>query len=113
MKNQLHLTKAREGIDGQQSIDRDPCPRLFPGLALCALDHRLAQFHVASWNCSKACSRRDGSAAEQNTVCLDDNTADNDLRILVGDKVAFWADEPLSVIAFWDASEETGHFFTM
>src|SRR5579862_5752064 len=45
--DELYLGEADDVVDRQKALDRDLCPRLFPGLALGAGAGRLVEFEVA------------------------------------------------------------------
>lgn len=96
-------------MDRQHTINGDARPCFFPGLTLRALSYRLAHFHIARRDRPKSGAWLNGATTEQHAVAYSDDTANNDLRILVGHEVAIGANEPFPIVTFGDASYQAGH----
>ena len=60
---------------------------LFPGFTLCSLRNRLMVFHEAGGQCPRASAGFYGPFAEQDFILMGDQTAGNDIGILIMNKM--------------------------
>ena len=102
--DQLHLADPRDVVNGEQALDLDPRPRLFPGLALGSGASRLVQFEIARGQGPKAVARLDRAADQQDALTRAGDRADDDLRVIIKDIAAVGADHALAIVALGDAA---------
>ncbi len=92
-------------VDRQQRIDANVGQRFFMRFARRAFDHGFAKLHIAAGQAPISLARIDAAADEQDLAVMHGDDVIDDQRILIGDVIAFGADQPLVRVAGRDQAQ--------
>ena len=108
-EDHLHLPDAADAEHAEDAVQHDIGLGFLPGLARRALFQRLAVLQVTGGQGPETAARLDGAAAHQYAVVGNDDGADDDLGVVIGDMAAIGADQALAIVTVRNPADEVRH----